>query len=391
LTPNPATETVQLRIEERILTDIPIDDLTTNLEEDGLSTFETDDHSENPPTDIVAFNELRSCADLFRLKKRGLLDLSPTFQRDFVWPPMAQTRFIDSLMKGLPIPSMCFAHDWKRDHYQVIDGLQRISTIVKFLNEDEQWRLSNEEDIEPKIAGKTVSEIREGSPSLRKYYDRVENMSIPVTILRCDMSKTSHSEYVFTIFHRLNTGGSKLNNQEIRNCIFNGSFNNLLAKLDSNPNWRKLNRMKPAQNYRYTKQELILRLFAFHDNFKGYGGRLSKFLNEYMRKHRYEKEEFLIRKERLFNETVDVALTKIWNGDAPDKINVSVFEATLVGVAANIQLLREASGAECRARFQQLINSNAFTPEKLKEGLSGKPRVIERMTTAIDIFGPNGH
>ena len=391
LTLNSACETVQLRIAERILTDIPIEDLTTNLEEDGLSTFETDDHSENPPTDIVAFNELRSCADLFRLKKRGLLDLSPTFQRDFVWPPMAQTRFIDSLMKGLPIPSMCFAHDWKRDQYQVIDGLQRISTIVKFLDEDEQWRLSNEEDIEPKIAGKTVSEIREGSPSLRKYYDRVENMSIPVTILRCDMSKTSHSEYVFTIFHRLNTGGSKLNNQEIRNCIFNGSFNNLLAKLDCNPKWRKLNRMKPELNYRYTKQELILRLFAFHDNFKGYGGRLSKFLNEYMRKHRYEKEEFLVRKERLFNETVDIALTKIWEGNAPDKINVSIFEATLVGVAANIQFLSGATDAECKARFQELIASSAFTPEKLKEGLSGKPRVIERMTTAIDIFGPDGH
>jgi hypothetical protein len=373
------------------LTDIPIEHLTTNLEEDGLSTFETDDHSENPPTDIVAFNELRSCADLFRLKKRGLLDLSPTFQRDFVWPPMAQTRFIDSLVKGLPIPSMCFAHDWKRDQYQVIDGLQRISTIVKFLDEDEKWHLSKEEDIEPKIAGKAVSEIREGSPSLRKYYDRVENMSIPVTILRCDMSKTSHSEYVFTIFHRLNTGGSKLNNQEIRNCIFNGGFNNLLAKLDSVPEWRTLNRMKPDQNYRYTKQELILRLFAFHENFQGYGGRLSKFLNEYMRKHRYAKDEFLREKEVLFNETVGVALKKIWGGNAPEKINVSIFEATLVGVAANLEFLRDATNTNCRARFEALIASEAFSTEKLKEGLSGKPRVIERMSSAVDLFGPDGH
>ena len=195
------------------------EDVNTNLEGDGLAQFESDDTSESPPSDIVAFNELRSCADLFRLKKRGILDLNPEFQRDFVWPPLVQSRFIDSLVKGLPIPSMCFAHDWKNNEYQVIDGLQRISTIVKFLDEDQKWKLSKEEDIDPKISGKLVSDLRNGPPSLRKYYDRVENISIPVTILRCDMSKTTHSEYVFTIFHRLNTGGAKLDNQEIRNCI----------------------------------------------------------------------------------------------------------------------------------------------------------------------------
>ena len=71
------------------MTEEPSEAPFTNLEEDGLSTFDTDDHSENPPSDIVAFNELRSCADLFRLKKRKLLDLDPHFQRDFVWPVLA--------------------------------------------------------------------------------------------------------------------------------------------------------------------------------------------------------------------------------------------------------------------------------------------------------------
>lgn len=363
---------------------------STNLDQEGLFTFESDDHSENPPTDIVAFNELRSCADLFRLKQRGLLDLNPTFQRDFVWKPLAQTRFIDSLMKGLPIPSMCFAHDWKKDQYQVIDGLQRISTIVKFLDEDKKWRLSKVKDIEPRIAGKTVAEVREGSLSLRKFYDRVENMSIPVTILRCDMSKSSHSEYVFTIFHRLNTGGAKLNNQEIRNCIFNGNFNKMLAQLDAFPDWRTLNKMSSDGSYRYTKQELILRLFAFHENYLGYSGRLSKFLNEYMKKHRHAKPDFLEEKEKLFKETVSIALAKVWDGDAPPRINVSLFEATLVGVASNLNFLREASPELCKEKLKNLMASDAFSTDKLKEGLSGKPRVIERMTTAINIFRANG-
>lgn len=285
---------------------------------------------------------------------------------------------------------MCFAHDWKNDRYQVIDGLQRISTIIKFLDENEEWSLSKEDDIEPRIAGKNVAEIREGSPSLRKYYDRVENMSIPVTILRCDMSKTAHSEYVFTIFHRLNTGGTKLNNQEIRNCIFSGSLNDLLARLDIFPDWRTINKMGPDKNYRYTKQELILRLFAFHEGYESYGGRLSKFLNEYMRKHRHAKTEFLQSKETIFKETVKIALDKIWSGTAPEKINVSILEATLVGVAKNLHFLRDASVDQCQARYKKLVTSDAFSADKLKEGLSGKSRVIERMNTAVKVFGPNG-
>lgn len=362
----------------------------TNLETEGLSTFDSDDHSENPPSDIVAFNELRSCADIFRLKQRDLLELQPSFQRDFIWNNLAQTRFIDSLIKGLPIPSMCFAHDWKRDRYQVIDGLQRISTIVKFLETDANWKLSKEEDIDPKIAGKTVEQIREGLPALRKYYDRLENISIPITILRCDMSKMPHSEYVFTIFHRLNTGGQKLNNQEIRNCIYGGAFNNLLGKLDKLPNWRALNKMDEDENYRFTKQEIILRLFAFQEKYTTYNGRLSKFLNEYMRINRNASYEWIMEKENLFKDTVSIVLNKVFEGNAPDKINVSVFEAILVGVASNLDFLQDASEETCKNRYNQLVQSEPFSPEKLKEGLSGKSRVNERMKTAISVFSQNG-
>ena len=96
--------------------------------------FSADEHNEVPPTDIVAYNELRSCADLYRMHTDGILDIHPDFQRNFIWKTADQTRFIDSLVKQLPIPSMCFAYDFKQNKWIVIDGLQRISTIVKFLN-----------------------------------------------------------------------------------------------------------------------------------------------------------------------------------------------------------------------------------------------------------------
>ena len=96
-------------------------------------SFTEDDYASVPPSDIVAYDELRSCADLFRMHEQGILEIQPHFQREVVWKGTDQTRFIDSLIKQLPIPSMCFALDHKAQRWIVIDGLQRISTIVRFL------------------------------------------------------------------------------------------------------------------------------------------------------------------------------------------------------------------------------------------------------------------
>ena len=72
-------------------------------------SFCEEDFSEVPPADIIAYNELRSCADLFRMHEQGILEIQPEFQRDIVWKGPDQTRFIDSLIKHLPIPSMFFS------------------------------------------------------------------------------------------------------------------------------------------------------------------------------------------------------------------------------------------------------------------------------------------
>jgi len=192
-----------------------------------------DDYAEIPPQDIVAYNELRSCADLFRMHQQEILTIHPEFQRDIVWLGPMQTRFIDSLVKQLPIPSMCFAHDFKKQEWLVIDGLQRMATIIRFLK-GADWKLSKLDDIDPQLSGKNVAALKDTESKLHYLFTRVENLSVPITVLRCDFSKKSHLEYLFTIFHRLNTGGMKLNNQEIRNCIYGGPFNNLLKGTSNN-------------------------------------------------------------------------------------------------------------------------------------------------------------
>lgn len=353
------------------------------LRKDG---YLDDDSSETPPSDIVSYNELRSCADLFRMHRQGILKIQPDFQRDFVWSPAAQTRFVDSLVKQLPIPSMCFAFDYLQNQWQVIDGLQRISTIIKFLDIEKPWKLNALEDIDPKLAGKQTSK-KTGSSLMPRFHSLVENTSIPVNVLRCDFSKQRHMEYLFTIFHRLNSGGQKLNNQEIRNCIFSGSFNELLRELDQNVEWRQINDMKRGKNLRFVKQELILRVFALGDRLNQYEGNVAKFLNTYMLFHRNAEPEFLNSKKELFTRAVSILYSKCLNKTITEKYPIAVLEASLVGIASNLVALENEDTEATKVRWLRLLRHDNFSNEALKEGLSKKDRVKGRIETAFDLFG----
>ena len=341
-----------------------------------------DDNSDLPPNDIVAFNELRSCSDLVRMYKTNQLEIQPDFQRDIVWKKPAQTRFIDSLVKQLPIPSICISLDYKTNKRLVIDGLQRMQSIINFLD-DENWRLSKLDDVDEKISGKTVSTIKSKYP---KIYDRVENLTIPVTVLRCDYSKESHMKYLFTIFHRLNTGGLKLNNQEIRNCIFNGSFNKLLKTEVRYENFRSLLGLETDKTYRFIYEELILRFFAFFDWLEKYNGKLSAFLNEYMNKHKKADEIFISEKKHLFERVVDLLYIRILNSNKLPHISKATIEGIMIGIAKNINNLETLPEDTLRTYYQKLRDDDLYSIDNLKEGLSQKEKVLNRLNRAISIF-----
>jgi uncharacterized protein with ParB-like and HNH nuclease domain len=358
-----------------------IDERSVEAEEDEL--FFDDESDQQPPSDIVAYNELRSCADLFRMYDKGILDITPDFQRDSVWQSAAQTRFIDSLIKQLPIPSMCFSLDYKTQKWQVIDGLQRMTAIIRFMA-DKEWRLSNLEDIDKRLSGTKVSSLRDEDSANHILYQSLENLTLPITVLRCDHSKKTHMEYLFTIFHRLNTGGMRLNNQEIRNCIFSGSFNTLLKEINEDKSWREINKLGDKEDQRFKHVELILRFFAFYDDLKSYKGILSKFLNEYMRKNRNPGERFLEEKSNLFERTVELINKKIVN--EADKIGSSTLEALLVGVATNIDYLETLGRDDLRNRFDELKGSRSLSTDYLSGGVAKKEKVEARINESLRLF-----
>jgi hypothetical protein len=181
----------------------------------------------------------------------------------------------------------------------------------------------------------------------------------------------------------------KLNNQEIRNCIYAGSFNNLLRELNKNPAWMKINKMKKAEGYRFTKQELILRLFAFHDNYRSYGGRLAKFLNEYMEANKDLNLVSLDSKRMIFTRTIDIVIKKVFEGKVPSNLTISVLESLLVGVSLNLNYLESQTILAIKTMFNNLQRDNEFSEAKLREGLSGKQRVIGRLSIAERVFAGN--
>ncbi|MBW9063834.1 DUF262 domain-containing protein [Rhizobium herbae] len=365
---------------------VPADPMD-EIERQEEAERETDDTNESPPRDIVAYNELRSGADLLRMYQDGDLIIQPDFQRDVVWNSTDQTRFIDSLIKQLPIPSMCFAYDANRNEWLVIDGLQRISTIVRFLN-GEDWRLSKLPDIDEILRNKSPATFKTAKPGsdLRKIFSKVQNQTIPINVLRCDFSKRSHNEYLFTIFHRLNSGGLKLNNQEIRNCIYSGSFNKALKEWDNDPNWRAINNMQPGEKYRFAKQEAILRFFAFYYNRDKYKGSVAKFLNDYMSDRRNADDKVIKEHNDLFVRVVKVLAEKVMTDRPAPRIPGTVLEAVMIGVATNLDHLEASTVPHAQQLLAKFRADHSISDSELAEGLSKKDKVDARLTAAVNIF-----
>ncbi|MCL9770172.1 DUF262 domain-containing protein [Flavobacterium sp. HXWNR69] len=337
-----------------------------------------DNYNELPPNDIVAFNELRSCADLLRMYETNQLEIQPDFQRDVVWSKPDQTRFIDSLIKQLPIPSMCISLDYKTDKRQIIDGLQRMSSIINFLSNDE-WKLSQLEDIDENLSGKTVHTIK---TKFKDLYSRVQNVVIPITVIRCDYSKKSHSEYLFTIFHRLNSGGIKLNNQEIRNCIFNGNLNTLLKELSKS----NIIVNTIGEKSRFANEELLLRFFAFNDNLNSYSGKLSTYLNSYMHTNRNLTDENIEQKRSLVTETFTIIYNQIFDEKSIKGIGKTVLEGLLFGISQNIETLKIKDKEHIKNLYAQFLQLEEFSLVNLKEGLAQKEKLTNRLIASKNIF-----
>ena len=349
------------------------------------ASFQNEDTAQPvPPPDIVAYNELRSCADLVRMHASGKLEIQPDFQREVVWKQDDQSRFIDSLVKQLPIPSMCFSLDYKTQRWKVIDGLQRMSTIIKFLSQPE-WRLSDLSDIHPQLKLAKNSDLRSGTDAQKLLYSLVEDVSIPVTVIRCDYSQQSHMRYLFTIFHRLNSGGVRLTNQEIRNCIFTGPFNDLLKRFDQkNPDWKLVKKRIWGAMDRFRSVEVLLRAMAFGERLNSYDGNLARFLNDYMQSQTQQQPEAFTNLEAVLARVAELARAAL-SIETRTKLPLASVEAVMVALYVHRADLAQTSEERAQNSYSEMLKKPSFA-ESARYAVSSVENVSQRMNDAIEVF-----
>lgn len=207
---------------------------------------------------------------------RGNIDLFPKFQRRDAWSNKAKSKFIESLILGLPIPQIILAEKQNlRGKYIVIDGKQRLLTIRRFFSEDKDddfkpLRLVGL-DILTNLNGKTFKKIKE-EVQFNEELTQIENQSIRTTIIK----NWPNEAFLFTVFLRLNTGSIKLSPQELRQALHPGGFIDFADdfSISSSGIKKMLNLSKP--DYRMRDVEIVIRYFANKYYLKSYEGNLKK-------------------------------------------------------------------------------------------------------------------
>ncbi|GAA4382954.1 DUF262 domain-containing protein [Tsukamurella soli] len=219
----------------------------------------------------LSFNEL---ADMY---KSGELIIQPEYQRLFRWTPGAQSRFIETLILELPVPPI-FLMETEENVYELIDGLQRISSYLNFrglLPNREPLKLEDC-DIVEELNGHTYTSL---PAALER---RLKRNFIRAEILR----KESDVRLRYYMFKRLNSGGEPLEQQEIRNCtirLLSPHFNDLLRRLAKTPSFEYcISIISDSQLERRFNEELTLRFFAFLKWNAKYKKAVGDFLTEYM-------------------------------------------------------------------------------------------------------------
>lgn len=214
---------------------------------------------------------------LLEIQDKSLV-VNPAFQRHSVWNRTKQSRLIESLLMNIPIPVLYFAEDQDGTRV-VVDGQQRLRAIEEFYRGT--YALHGLQVLR-QLNGRRWADL---SP-------KHANILLRRT-LRCVVISASSPESLrFEMFERLNTGGVQLNDQELRNCIFHGRFNDMLKQLSREPVWLAALGLRRGDQ-RMRDMEMALRFFMLRECFSTYRPPLKEALNEYMKTHRNPTDDEL--------------------------------------------------------------------------------------------------
>ncbi|USR91556.1 DUF262 domain-containing protein [Phormidium yuhuli AB48] len=292
----------------------------------------------------------------------------PDFQRSYVWKKEQASRFIESLLLGLPVPGIFLAKEPETNKLIVIDGQQRLKTLQYFYegifpiksdeNKQTHFRLSK---VAEQFDGKGYEDLSANDQR------QLDDSILPATIVRQEEPQEEFSTSMYYIFERLNTGGTQLSTQEIRASIYYGEFNQLLNELNQHEIWQKIfqgdeSSRKPDPSKRMKDCELILRFIALNFAIDSYKKSMKEFLNQFMKTNRNLQRYSALEIKGVFENTINTIYQALGERAFRPRrgLHAAVFDAVMVGVANRLKQGEVQQKSLLQNAYNELLENHKF-------------------------------
>lgn len=310
-------------------------------------------------------------------ESKGKLITNPDYQRDYVYTNDRASRLIESALMLIPLPTIYLCEE-ENSKNSIIDGQQRIVSFLRFVrNEYPLVGLSVMEELH----GKFYKDLDE---ELQKIIDE--------TTFRVVLIEKESADSKYDIFERLNRGAVTLKEQELRNCVYRGTYNNLINELSDD---KLVKEMFINENKRMWYQETILRFFAFRDYFS-YKTNQKRHLNDYMKIHQHDDETAIKNDKELFKRTLSIVCEVLGKKafvtidyekkQLLNKFSSTFYDSIMIAFSNFDRTKLIAHADEIRNAIEDLKYNNDEYHIACYAGTFSRERVIKRIRTVIDIL-----
>lgn len=300
----------------------------------------------------------------------------PPFQRKFVWDIYEASKFIESLILGLPVPGIFLSKENDTNRLLIVDGQQRLLSLYSFYMgnfKEQDFKLVG---VQSDLEGKGYTDLSMADKN------RLDDSILHSTIIRQDEPDDNESS-VYQIFERLNSGGRPLSPQEIRACIYYGPYNELLSNLTGNLNWRLL--FGKNHNERLKEEELILRFFSLYFDLSLYEKPLKDFLNKRMSANRnfelHSKESL----ETLFTDTIKFIQETL--GKTAFKvekgIHTAIYDSIMIATGKRLEKGPINDTRTYKEIYRGLLNDPKYI-KLIETGTSDENSIKKRISLAVE-------
>jgi hypothetical protein len=332
----------------------------------------------------------------------GDLVLDPDYQRQYRWSDEKAARFIESIVLNIPVPVLYFAED-SDGTFSVIDGQQRLTSLLRFIKPNELSSLYPDRQLEPlELRDLRVRPDLNGRSFMS--LPRLDKSALAKRPIRCIVIlNESDTTLKFEVFERLNTGSVSLTDQEVRNCIYRGSYNQLIKRLAANEDFHELINLSEGLSKAMKDAELVLRFFAYRElsNETEYADNFAEYLNKHLEDRRVVGEDMARRLQDEFTATVQVikrvlgpgiAFRKPSNREDPssgtfaqNKINGAIYEAQMISFSRYLATGRTLSDIELKERTLRAFSNDIFW-NSLFQGTAQRRKAIDRSRILTDLL-----